>query len=94
MIATSSTLSIAQCNVQHCSAYHDTFLSSCALSQVDIILIQEPWIHSDLDLMRTRYHPAYQLFIASGAWQMRPRVATYIRIASNIPYAHYISPVP
>ncbi|KZZ98177.1 Endonuclease/exonuclease/phosphatase [Ascosphaera apis ARSEF 7405] len=44
-----------------------------------MILVQEPWIFSDLTLKRTRAHPGYRVFLPAGPWNRRPRVCTYVK---------------
>lgn len=78
---TESSLSefrIATCNVGRRMASHDALLSICAEVHIDILLVQEPWIFSDLSLRRSRAHPCYRSFLPPGPWSRRPRVCTYI----------------
>lgn len=72
-------IAIASCNVGRRLDAHDALLASCSSSQLDMILVQEPWIFSDLTLKRTRAHPGYRVFLPAGPWNRRPRVCTYVK---------------
>src|SRR5699024_8912162 len=68
----------------------------CAESDIDLVLIQEPWIYVDLTLRRTRRHAKYMPVLPSGNWTERPRVCTYISTSFAAQHSCHqlLSPVP
>ena len=80
------TLSILQLNVGRGSAAHEIALSQAYLSDVDIILIQEPYIFSDFTRKITKRHPSYECFSPTDSWVLsgRPRVLTYVHKKKGI----------
>lgn len=89
-----SDLRIVQCNVGRRLTVHDTLLSLAHEQNVDILLIQEPWIHSELSLRRTRGHPSYIPILPSVHWQSRPRVAAYSSRSHSLCIEQLPSPCP
>src|ERR1700722_9851134 len=75
---------VGQCNTRHSSNVHDALLSLAYENDIDVILVQEPWVHSELDLRRTRAHSGYRAVVAEGIWKERPRVVTYVRLGRCI----------
>jgi ribonuclease HI len=75
------TLTILQLNVGRGPAAHEIALSLAYSSDIDIILIQEPYIYTDLSRQITKRHPSYECFSPTDSWVTsgRPRVLTYVR---------------
>src|SRR6266480_3389130 len=80
----SFNLSIMQANVGRCNVAHDLALNLAYLNRIDMILIQEPWIHSDRARRNTKRHPSYDCFAPTDNWDLRPRTLTYTRKGSNL----------
>lgn len=74
-----SSLRVLQANVQKGGANHDMALSIAFENNCDLLLIQEPWIHNDLQRRCTKTHPAFETFAPCTQWDKRPRVITYVR---------------
>jgi len=55
-------LSIMQANTGRGSEAHDLALSLAFQNRIDIILIQEPWIHRNRQRRLTKKHLAYECF--------------------------------
>lgn len=73
------TITVAQCNVGRRIDCHDAFLANASTLNIDVLLLQEPWVHSELPLRRTRRHGAYRPILPAGGWAARPRVVAYVR---------------
>lgn len=74
-------LRVAQCNVEKRSPAHTALLELCWADQIDIVLIQEPWIGYS-DKMQISTHPGFDAYVPVKFWNSRdtrPRVMTYIR---------------
>lgn len=78
------SLYVFQANVAHGQSHHDIALSMAYEEGADVILIQEPWIHSQQEKRRTKTHPAYSIFSPNDDWNTRPRVLTYINKGRNL----------
>ena len=79
-------LRVAQGNVRKSSPAHTAFLQLCAEEQIDIVLVQEPWLKTGPRWFHNS-HPAYKIHIPLDGWntpQTQPRVATYIRKDSSL----------
>jgi hypothetical protein len=72
-------LQVMQVNVGKGGAAHETALNLAYEEGIDLILVQEPWIHSNLDRRIPKKHPAYSCFTPTEKWDKRPRVLTYVR---------------
>ena len=74
-------LKILQINVGRASTAHEIALALAYTSDIDIILIQEPYIFKDLCRQITKKHPSYECFSPTDSWIIngRPRVLTYVR---------------
>lgn len=46
--------------------------------EVDIMLIQKPWIGADLERWLSKKHKSYQAYAPGEEWKEWPRVITYI----------------
>jgi hypothetical protein len=56
------TLAILQLNVGRAAAAHEITLSQAYSNNIDVILIQEPYIYKDLTHKITKKHPSYECF--------------------------------
>lgn len=72
-------LRIMQANVGRSPSAHDLALVHACNNQIDILLIQEPWIFTDLALRKSKTHPSFEAFSPLSTWNSRPRVFTYVR---------------
>ena len=77
-------LLIMQVNVRKCSSAHDIALFYAHKNNIDILLIQEPWIHTDLSTRKTKLHRDFEAFSPISTWNSRPRVFTYTRKKSGL----------
>lgn len=77
-------LLIMQVNVRKCSSAHDIALSYALINNIDVLLIQEPWIHPDISTRKTKSHQDFEAFSPISTWLSRPRVFTYIRKKSGL----------
>jgi ribonuclease HI len=76
----SKPLSILQINASKGDTSHEIALSQAHLEQIDILLVQEPYVYKDLTRRITKRHPLYEIFAPIDDWTVgRPRVLTYIR---------------
>ena len=57
-------------------------------SCIDYILIQEPWIVFDNNIIISISHPAYYCILPNSYNNIRPRVAIYIRKLANYQFCH------
>jgi hypothetical protein len=58
----SESLAILQLNVGRAAAAHEITLSQAYSNNMDIILVQEPYIYKDLTRKITKKHPSYEWF--------------------------------
>lgn len=72
-------LTIFQANVTREQANQDLTLALARAESVDIIIIHEPWILSDLEKKITKKQPDYDTFSPIDNWEVRPRAITYVR---------------
>ncbi|KAI0992520.1 hypothetical protein K3495_g15665 [Podosphaera aphanis] len=77
-------LRIMQVNVGRSSSAHDIALSIANENQLDIILIQEPWIFHDLSKQISKAHKAFESFSPLSTWHSRPRAFTYVRKGAKL----------
>ena len=73
-----------QANTGRGSEAHDLALSLAFQNRIDIILIQEPWIHRNRQRRLTKKHLAYEYFSPIDNWETRSRTLTYIRSKANL----------
>jgi hypothetical protein len=75
------TLSILQLNIGRAATSHEIALFQAYSNDIDIILIQEPYIFNNLTRKITKKHPSYECFSPIDSWEIsgRPQVLTYIR---------------
>ena len=73
------TLQIMQVNVGRGGAANDLALAIAFEEDIDILLIQEPWIGADLERKLAKRHKSYEAYAPGEAWKERPRVITYVR---------------
>jgi ribonuclease HI/endonuclease/exonuclease/phosphatase family metal-dependent hydrolase len=74
-------LSLLQLNTGTGAASHEIALATAFLENIDILLIQEPYISRDLSRRLTKRHPAYNCYTPIDNWVEHgpPRVMSYVR---------------
>lgn len=72
-------LKLLQINVGKGGTNHESALTRAFEEKIDILLIQEPYLFSDLQRRITKRHPSYECFSPTDDWSIRPRVLTYLR---------------
>ena len=77
-------LTILQANVGKAATSHEIALSLAADSLTDVILIQEPYVFTDLSRRITKSHPLYESFTPVDDWAARPRAISYIRKGAGL----------
>ena len=77
-----TSIKIISTNVGRSSAAHEIALELAFKSQIDVLLVQEPYIYRDLARRITRKHP-FDYFTPVDDLTRRPRVLTYTRENSN-----------
>lgn len=70
---------IASANVRRAHAAHITLLHLAYKQDIDLILVQEPWIGQEADRRVTKQHPACHAVTSMPDWATRPRIMTYVR---------------
>ena len=82
-----------QINVGRRGPTHDAALELASKCGADVVLIQEPWVSTDLTHRITKTHPSFQGFSPLPNWTVRHRVMTYIRKGQGLspfqPAIHY-----
>jgi hypothetical protein len=80
-----SQLSILQINVHKGATQHEIALSTAYNEQIDVVLIQEPYISRDLSRRITKRHPSFNCFTPIDDWaNSQPRVLTYVRKGAGL----------
>lgn len=78
-------ITILSLNVGRGAHNHEIIMNEAYLSEIDIILIQEPYIFRDRSRRITKHHPAYSSFSPNLDWVTnRPRVISYLRKRSGL----------
>ena len=73
-------LILLQINVGRGSIPHEIALSHAFSEEIDVLLVQEPYIYKNLSRRITKHHPVYDCFTPLDDWtSSRPRVLIYIR---------------
>lgn len=72
-------LKIFQANVGRGQTNHDLALALARADNIDVILLQEPWILKHPEKRITKKHPDFEIFSPTDRWDTRPRVLTYVR---------------
>src|SRR6201990_1382695 len=73
-------LTLLQINVGRGPKSHEIALSHASFEQIDVLLVQEPYIYTDLSRRITKRHPLYDCYTPTDDWTTgRPRVLTYVR---------------
>jgi hypothetical protein len=72
-------LRVLQANVDRSPTAHDIALNYAFEADFQLVLLQEPWIGTDLTRRQTKTHPAFRTLIPLDNWIARPRVLTYLR---------------
>jgi hypothetical protein len=70
------SLAVLQLNTGRIPEAHEIALSQAYLNDIDIILIQEPYIFKNLARKITKRHPSYGCFSPTDSWEAsgQPRV--------------------
>ena len=82
--AQNKILRIFQANVGRGQANHDLALALAHTENIDIVLLQEPWVLSNSEKRITKNHHDFEVFSPTDSWEIRPRVLTYVRKGRNI----------
>ena len=92
MRSTVSSIKILFINVGTCSSAHEIALQLAFKTNMDVLLIQEPYVYKDLTRKISRKHPSFECFTPINDWHTRPRVLTCSR--KNTPlYFSQIRPI-
>ena len=75
---------IIQANVGRGSDAHSIGLQIANENDIDILLVQEPWIFRDLESRRSISHPNFMIFSPLTEWHTYLRVLTYVRKARGL----------
>ena len=81
-------ISILQHNTNKSSIIMQSCLEIAIESCIDFILIQEPWIVFDNNILISISHPAYYYILPNSYNNIRPRVAIYARKHLNYQFCH------
>lgn len=46
---------------------------------IDIIVVEKPWIECKLNKKMCKKHKEYQVFASEDKWEKKPRVITYVQ---------------
>ena len=79
-----TSLSILQVNVGRSATPHELALSIANNYFIDFILIQEPYIFTDLARQITKSHPMYETFTPVNNWTDQPRVISYVQKGNRV----------
>lgn len=77
-----------QVNVGRGGPANDLALALAFQEKIDMLLIQEPWIGTDLERRLSKKHNSYQAYAPEEEWKERPRVITYVRRNSSFVYTY------
>ena len=72
-------LTILSANVGRSPVAHTLLLERADALKVDVLLVQEPWIHPDPERRLSKRMEAYHTLTIWQDWTTRPRVITYVR---------------
>lgn len=78
------TLRILEVNVGRGGPANDLALVLACEEEVDILLIQEPWIGADLERKLSKRHRSHQAYAPGEEWKERPKVITYVRRQTSL----------
>ena len=70
---------ILSANVNRSGAVHATVLQLAYEQGVDVLFVQEPWLHGEEARRLPKHHPAFNTLSPTQQWTDRPRVMTYAR---------------
>lgn len=73
------TLQVMQINVGRREPANNLALAIAFEKNIDILLIQEPWIGADLERKLAKRHKGYLAYAPGEDWKERPRVINFIR---------------
>ncbi|KAI0996688.1 hypothetical protein K3495_g11494 [Podosphaera aphanis] len=79
-----SVIKILSVNVGRSSNAQQIALQNAFDSRIDLLLIQEPYVSSDIARRITCRHPSFECYSPVDDWTVRPRVITYANKHSNI----------
>ena len=79
-----TSLSILQVNVDRSATPHKLALSIANDYFINFILIQEPYIFTDLARQITKLHPMYKTFTPVNDWTDQPRVILYVQKGNKV----------
>jgi hypothetical protein len=84
-IAPSKPLTLLQINVGRGASAHEIALEQAFTEKIDVLLVQEPYVFTDLSRRITKRHPSYECFTPIDSWTpRRPRVLTYVRKGAGL----------
>ena len=72
-------LTVIQVNVRRGGPANDLALALGYKRDMNVIMIQEPWIGRELDRRMCKKHREYQAYASEDEWEERPRVIIYVR---------------
>jgi hypothetical protein len=80
------TLSILQLNVGRAATSYEIALFQAYSNDIDIILIQEPYIFNNLTRKITKKHPSYECFTPTNSWEIssQSQVLIYVQKKKGI----------
>lgn len=87
MSSTHNSKNIFSVNVGSCSSAHQIALQNAFTNQIDILLIQEPYISRNIDRRITFKHSAFECFTPVDDWSIRPRVLTHSKKNNSLTYS-------
>ena len=67
-----------QVNIRRGSSANNLALTLEYERDIDVIMIQEPWIGRELDKKICKKHKEYQAYAPKDKWEKRSRVITYV----------------
>ncbi len=77
-------LRIIQVNVRRGEPANDLALALAFEEEIDILLIQEPWIAADLEKRLSKRNKSYQAYTPGEEWKEPPRVIQYVRRQTSL----------
>ena len=73
-----------QVNVGRGGPANNLALVLACKEEVDVLLIQEPWIGANLEKRLSKRHRSYQAYAPGEEWKERPKVITYVRRQTSL----------
>lgn len=84
-----SQIRIISVNVGRSSSAHQIALQTAYTTNIDILLVQEPYISRFTERRITCNHPSFECFTPLDDWSIRPRVLTYTRKNTSLTFTQY-----